>query len=196
MVVWRQGGCANVALNSPKRLAAIFGVACVAAGALHAGTVEEVAPQRGRAAAQISWTDESGRIRNLSEFAGYPVVVLPMYTRCPSACLLTVAQLKKTLGASTADPTQFRVLLFSIDPTDTPASLAAYRRREACRSVGSSARPTNRTSTRSWNRSAFNRQKPGRNSCIPTCSSSSTRNCASRSGSTAPTTPQAISRPR
>ncbi len=118
-------------MNFLTRFAAIFGVVCVATCALRAGTVEEVAPQRGRAAAQINWTDESGRVRNLSEFAGYPVVLLPMYTRCPSACLLTVAQLKKTLGASTSDPTQFRVLLFSIDPTDTPASLAAYRRREA-----------------------------------------------------------------
>ena len=112
------------------RVVAIFGVFCLAR-CICAGEVEEVGPQLGRAAAQISWTDESGRVRNLSEFAGYPVVLLPMYTRCPSACLQTVAQLKKALVDSAADPTQFRVFLFSIDPNDTPASLVAYRQREA-----------------------------------------------------------------
>jgi len=67
----------------------------------------------------------------MSELAGYPVVLLPMYTRCPSACLLTVAQLKKAMSNSAADPTQFRVLLFSFDPNETPASLAKYRQRES-----------------------------------------------------------------
>jgi cytochrome oxidase Cu insertion factor (SCO1/SenC/PrrC family) len=118
-------------LSLLRHLAAIFGVICLATCAVCAGEVENVGPERGRAAAQISWADESGRVRNLSEFAGYPVVLLPMYTRCPSACLRTVAQLKKALVDSAADPTQFRVFLFSIDPTDTPATLAAYRQREA-----------------------------------------------------------------
>ncbi len=67
----------------------------------------------------------------MSELAGYPVVLLPMYTRCPSACLLTVAQLKKAMSNSTAEPTQFRVLLFSFDPAETSESLARYRQRES-----------------------------------------------------------------
>lgn len=114
-----------------ERLAAIFGLIGVATGTVCAGEVEEAGPQRGRAAAQISWTDTSGRARNLSEFAGYPVVLLPIYTRCPSACVQNVAQLKKALADSAADPQGFRVLLFSFDATDTPSSLAEYRRREA-----------------------------------------------------------------
>jgi cytochrome oxidase Cu insertion factor (SCO1/SenC/PrrC family) len=118
-------------LNLFRRQAAIFGLIGLATGAVCAGEVEEVGPQRGRAAARVTWVDESGRVRSLSELAGYPVVLLPMYTRCPSACLQTVAQLKKALVDSAADPTQFRVLLFSIDPKDTSATLAAYRQREA-----------------------------------------------------------------
>jgi cytochrome oxidase Cu insertion factor (SCO1/SenC/PrrC family) len=90
-----------------------------------------ISPQRGQPAADINWIDESGRTRRISEFAGYPVVILPMYTRCPAACLQTVAQLKRTLGNSAADLSQFRVLLFSFDPSETPATLAAYRQREA-----------------------------------------------------------------
>lgn len=95
-----------------------------------AATVQDVSPQRGRSVASINWTDETGRVRGLSEFAGFPVVVLPIYTRCPGACIANVDQLKTALAASSSDPRQFRVLLFSFDAADTPAELAAYRSRE------------------------------------------------------------------
>jgi cytochrome oxidase Cu insertion factor (SCO1/SenC/PrrC family) len=94
------------------------------------GTVQGVSPQRGRSVTPINWTDETGRVRRLSEFAGFPVVLLPIYTRCPGACIANVDQLKTALSGSSADPRQFRVLLFSFDATDTPAKLAVYRTRE------------------------------------------------------------------
>jgi cytochrome oxidase Cu insertion factor (SCO1/SenC/PrrC family) len=93
--------------------------------------VIDVEPQRGHAVTQINWTDETNRTHRLSEFSGYPVIVLPIYTRCRSACVRNVAQLKKALADSTADPRQFRVLLFSFDATDTPATLAKYRDHES-----------------------------------------------------------------
>jgi len=95
-----------------------------------AAIVEDVSPQRGRPVAQINWTDEAGHIRQLSEFAGFPVVLLPIYTRCRTACIANMDQLKKALADSSADPRQFRVLLFSFDSTETPSSLATYRTRE------------------------------------------------------------------
>jgi cytochrome oxidase Cu insertion factor (SCO1/SenC/PrrC family) len=95
-----------------------------------ATTVQDTSPQLGKSVAPINWTDETGRVRGLSEFAGFPVVVLPIYTRCPGACIANVDQLETALAASSADPRQFRVLLFSFDSTDTPAKLAAYRTRE------------------------------------------------------------------
>jgi cytochrome oxidase Cu insertion factor (SCO1/SenC/PrrC family) len=95
-----------------------------------AAIVQEVSPQRGRSVAQINWTDDSGHVRRLSEFAGFPVVLLPIYTRCRTACIANVDQLKKALADSSADPRQFRVLLFSFDGTDTPSMLARYRTRE------------------------------------------------------------------
>jgi cytochrome oxidase Cu insertion factor (SCO1/SenC/PrrC family) len=95
-----------------------------------AGTVEDVSPERGKSVAQINWTEETGRVRQLSEFAGFPVVLLPIYTRCPGACIANVDQLKTALSGSSADPRQFRVLLFSFDAAETPAKLAAYRTRE------------------------------------------------------------------
>jgi cytochrome oxidase Cu insertion factor (SCO1/SenC/PrrC family) len=95
-----------------------------------AAIVEDVSPQRGRPVAQIKWIDDAGQIRQLSEFAGFPVVLLPIYTRCRTACIANADQLKKTLADSSADPRQFRVLLFSFDSAETPTTLARYRTRE------------------------------------------------------------------
>jgi protein SCO1/2 len=94
------------------------------------GVVEDVSPQRGRSVTPITWTDETGRVRRLSEFAGFPVILLPIYTRCQTACVANVDQLKRTLADSSDDLRQFRVLLFSFDSSDTPSTLAKYRTRE------------------------------------------------------------------
>ena len=98
--------------------------------ACFAASVEEVSPQRGRSVTPINWIDDTGRARGLLEFSGFPVVLLPIYTRCPGACIANVDQLKTAIAGSSADPRQFRVLLFSFDATDTPEKLAAYRTRE------------------------------------------------------------------
>jgi cytochrome oxidase Cu insertion factor (SCO1/SenC/PrrC family) len=95
-----------------------------------AGIVKDVSPQRGHSVPPINWTDETGRQRTLSELAGFPVILLPIYTRCPTACIANVDQLKSALSAASADPRQFRVLLFSFDASDTPEKLTAYRSRE------------------------------------------------------------------
>jgi protein SCO1 len=95
-----------------------------------AAIVQDVSPQRGRSVAQINWTDDAGHVRRLSEFAGFPVVLLPIYTRCRTACITNVDQLKKALADSSADPRQFRVLLFSFDSAETSSMLARYRMRE------------------------------------------------------------------
>ena len=95
-----------------------------------AAIVQDVSPHRGRPVAQINWTDDAGQVRRLSEFAGFPVILLPIYTRCRTACIANVDQLKKALADSSADPRQFRVLLFSFDSAETSSTLARYRARE------------------------------------------------------------------
>ena len=92
--------------------------------------VVDLAPERGRAIPAIKWTDESGRPRQLSEFSGYPLLLLPIYTRCPGPCLQNVGRLKEALADGSSNPRQFRVLLFSFDPSDTATTLAKYRQRE------------------------------------------------------------------
>ena len=110
-----------------KPLLLTFYLVATVSTALSGGFIEKVAPQVGKPAAPINWIDESGRAHQLSEFAGYPTILLPVYTRCRTACLTNLGQLKAALADSVADPTQFRVLLFSFDHTDTPAVLASYR---------------------------------------------------------------------
>ena len=110
---------------------------------MRGGTVDP-APQRGRVVPPIGWTDENGRTRELGQFAGYPLVLLPIYTRCRGACVQNVDQLKRALADSSADPRQFRVLLFSFDETDRPATLARYRERENLPlgwSIGTASQP-------------------------------------------------------
>jgi cytochrome oxidase Cu insertion factor (SCO1/SenC/PrrC family) len=113
-----------------KRLVA-FALVCLSPCVLRAGALQQVEPERGHPVAPIRWMDDSGRGRQLSELAGYPVVLLPIYTRCRSACVENVAQLKKALADAKTDPREFRVLLFSFDDTDTSTALTSYRQREA-----------------------------------------------------------------
>jgi len=93
--------------------------------------IVELEPERGRGAAKIDWTDATNKTHNLSEFSGYPLIVLPIYTRCRSACVQNVARLEQALAASSFDPRQFRVFVFSFDATDSPATLTKYRARES-----------------------------------------------------------------
>jgi cytochrome oxidase Cu insertion factor (SCO1/SenC/PrrC family) len=116
--------------SQQRRLFPILVLIVFASTDLFGGVVESVEPQRGRAVKSIRWTDDAGQIRQLSEFAGFPVILLPIYTRCRTACIANVNQLKKALSDSSADPRQFRVLLFSFDNAETPSTLAAYRTRE------------------------------------------------------------------
>ena len=110
-------------------LAVIFVV--VASTKSFSAIVEDASPQRGSPVAQINWIDDAGHVRRLSEFAGFPVVLLPIYTRCPAACIANVDQLKRAMSDSSADPRQFRVLLFSFDNAETPSTLTRYRKRES-----------------------------------------------------------------
>ncbi len=111
------------------RLLTVIAIVLVTADARGNNTIE-VAPQRGRSVASITWIDDTGRSRQLTEFAGYPLILLPIYTRCHGACVQNVDRLKQTLAAVSTDAGQFRVLLFSFDAGDTPATLTKYRERE------------------------------------------------------------------
>lgn len=113
-----------------QRLLAIAALLFGAFDVTWAAKMEQVEPQRGRAIANVSWFDEAGRERQLADFAGYPVILLPIYSRCPATCPINIAALKRALSEAKADPKEYRVLLFSIDETETPNSLGNLRQRE------------------------------------------------------------------
>jgi len=62
---------------------------------------------------------------------GAPTIVAPIYTRCPLACPLIVKGLKRGIADSTTPLSSYRVVLFSMDPRDTPADLQRFRERHA-----------------------------------------------------------------
>lgn len=78
----------------------------------------------------IQVMDEYGRQRSMSELRGTPVLLAPMYARCPLACPMIARGLKKGLGEASASPASYRVILFSFDPRDTPADLQLFRERQ------------------------------------------------------------------
>lgn len=62
--------------------------------------------------------------------AGKPAIVVPMYVRCPSACLTITRNMKKAAAKAHASPDSYNVVLFSFDPRDTPADMRGFAERE------------------------------------------------------------------
>jgi protein SCO1/2 len=80
-----------------------------------------------RAIAPFKLTDQRGKARAWSTFAGKPMLVFFGFTNCPDVCPTTlqrVAQVKAAQGAAFRD---LQVVMISVDgERDTPAALAAY----------------------------------------------------------------------
>jgi len=75
----------------------------------------------------IELIDDTGRTRSTAEWRGTPTILAPMYARCPIACPLIVQGLKSGTAESSADPSTYRVVIFSFDARDTPADLHRFR---------------------------------------------------------------------
>jgi len=73
--------------------------------------------------------DDAGRVRSTDEWRGTPMIVAPMYCRCPLACPLIAKGLKRGIAESKTSPADYRVVLFSMDPRDTPEDLRRFRER-------------------------------------------------------------------
>jgi cytochrome oxidase Cu insertion factor (SCO1/SenC/PrrC family) len=73
--------------------------------------------------------DDGGRVRSTDEWRGTPTILAPMYCRCPLACPLIAKGLKRGIAASNTSPAAYRVVLFSMDPRDTPGDLRRFRER-------------------------------------------------------------------
>ncbi|HYB54394.1 MAG TPA: SCO family protein [Thermoanaerobaculia bacterium] len=82
----------------------------------------------GDAIPDFTLTDQTGRPVRLSQFAGEPVAVTFLYTRCPvaTACPMTTAKFSR-LDAMIKEKGFGQLLTITVDPEhDTPAVLAEY----------------------------------------------------------------------
>ena len=96
----------------------------------------------------IEVVDDGGRVRSTAEWRGTPVILAPMYARCPLSCPLIARQLKKGVAQSSALPSTYRVVMLSFDPRDTPEDLHRFRERQQIPLAWSVVRPVNPADTR------------------------------------------------
>ena len=73
--------------------------------------------------------DDGGRVRSTDEWRGTPTIIAPIYCRCPLACPLIAKGLKRGIAESATPLAAYRVVLFSMDPRDTPEDLRRFRER-------------------------------------------------------------------
>lgn len=83
----------------------------------------------GQRVADITLLDDAGRQRSMNEFRGQPVIIAPLYTRCPLACPLIASSLTRASAAAKALPSTYRVIVFSFDARDRPDDLRRFRER-------------------------------------------------------------------
>jgi protein SCO1/2 len=78
----------------------------------------------------LPFRDHTGRQITLGDvFQGKPVVLVPVYFECPMLCNLSMSGLVKSLKVLSLQPgIDYNVVMFSIDPKETPA-LAAEKRK-------------------------------------------------------------------
>jgi len=78
----------------------------------------------------LTFKDEAGRSVPLSEFfkTGKPVILAPVYYRCPMLCTQILTGLESALKAVSFNPGRdFEVVAVSFDPKDTPEIAAAKK---------------------------------------------------------------------
>jgi protein SCO1 len=78
----------------------------------------------------IEVMDKDGNRKNISEFFGdVPVILSPIYTKCPSSCSVITGSLKDAVNKAGGLGTDYRVLTFSFDFEDEPKDLQTFGKR-------------------------------------------------------------------
>jgi protein SCO1/2 len=83
----------------------------------------------GREVPDVELVDENGTPLRLRSLAGKPLVLNPIFTRCPYACPTITTSLRDALAAIGTPGVDYQVVTVSFDPADTAADLRAYRDR-------------------------------------------------------------------
>jgi protein SCO1/2 len=90
-----------------------------------------------RVPADLTFTDEAGHVARLGDYFGRrPIVLTPVYYKCPMLCTMTLNDLTASMnGLTESVGQQFEVVTFSFDPREGPA-LAAQKKRQYVRHYG------------------------------------------------------------
>ncbi len=94
----------------------------------------------------LSFTDDTGKAVKLADYfnGGRPILLTPVYYKCPSLCNVTLNQLTRSLNAMTESAgKEFDVVAVSFDPSETPqvasdkknTYVRAYRRDSAAQGL-------------------------------------------------------------
>lgn len=84
----------------------------------------------GRQLEDVEVFDPKGGRFKISDFFGdVPVLISPIYTKCPGSCSVITANLKEAVNKSGGLGGKYKVLTFSFDHGDGPADLQAFIRR-------------------------------------------------------------------
>lgn len=80
-------------------------------------------------AVPFAWRDQSGKALELSSFKGSPVVLTLAYTKCKTACPLTMQRMKRVAQELQQVSPQTQFVIVSLDPeNDTPEALSQFIR--------------------------------------------------------------------
>ncbi len=81
----------------------------------------------GKPVADITVFDSKGNSFLLSDLIKEkPVILSPIYTKCPTACSAITANLKKSISEVDGLGNSFKIITFSFDSADTPEDLKAF----------------------------------------------------------------------
>jgi protein SCO1 len=124
-------------------LAAAFASAAVGARVKPLPAFEKVMTlEQPRALVDVTLTDQDGKAKKISGFAGKPTFVFFGFTRCPDVCPTTLRKLALIKSTRANELAGTRIVFISVDgERDTPAVLKSYLRSFSKDFVGLTAPP-------------------------------------------------------
>lgn len=104
-------------------------VVAIATAAFSVPAPPDLAAIKGNRVPDVELRDENGATFHLSDLGGKPILINPIFTRCPHVCPVITSGLAATLTHTAAPGTHYEALTVSFDPHDTPKDLAHYRKK-------------------------------------------------------------------
>jgi protein SCO1/2 len=114
---------------APIALATLLAAAVASRGDAQSMFRPDASRVRGRPVPDVALIDDAGAPFRLGALAGKPLVLSPIFTRCPHACVMITTSLRDALVPIGAPGQAYEVLTVTFDPADTEEDLRAYRER-------------------------------------------------------------------